>query len=80
MRAHFQKLRVRVPQDCVGAVVSKLNRIGSKVRELAQTEPLRTIYVDVPLPEVLDLELWLDQACEGEGRLDIDESADEPRT
>ena len=79
MPAHFQKLRVRVPQACVGAVVGKLNRIGSNVRSLAQTEPLRTIYVEVPLPEVLDFELWLDQNSEGQGRLDIDESANDPQ-
>ena len=77
MPAHFQKLQIRVPQACVGAVIGKLNRIGSNVRSLAQTEPLQTIYVDVPLPEVLELELWLDQNSDGQGRLDIDESAND---
>jgi translation elongation factor EF-G len=74
MPAHFQKLQVRVPQSCVGAVVGKLSSIGSNVRGLEQTEPLRTIYVDLPLPEVLDFELWLDQNSEGQGRLEVDET------
>ena len=75
MPDHFQKLQVRVPQSCVGAVVGKLSRIGSNVRGLEQTGPLHTIYVDMPLPEVLDFELWLDQNSEGQGRLEVDESA-----
>ena len=77
MHAHFQKLQVRVPQSCVGAVIGKLSRIGSNVRGLEQTEPLRTIYVDMPLPEVLDFELWLDQNSEGQGRLEVDDSAND---
>jgi translation elongation factor EF-G len=77
MPAHFQKLQVRVPQACVGAVIGKLSSIGSNVRSLAQTEPLHTIYVDMPLPEVLDFELWLDQNSQGQGRLDVDESAND---
>ena len=77
MPAHFQKLQVRVPQSCVGAVVGKLSRIGSNVRGLEQTGPLHTIYVDMPLPEVLEFELWLDQNSEGQGRLEVDESAND---
>jgi len=77
MPAHFQKLQVRVPQSCVGAVVGKLSRIGSNVRGLEQSEPLHTIYVDMPLPEVLDFELWLDQNSEGQGRLEVDDSAND---
>ena len=79
MPAHFQKMQVRVPQACVGAVVGMLSRIGSHVRGLAQAEPLSTIYVDLPLPEVLDFELWLDQNSLGQGRLDVDESANDER-
>jgi translation elongation factor EF-G len=75
--AHFQKLQVRVPQACVGAVIGKLSRIGSHVRALTQAEPLSTIFVEMPLPEVLEFELWLDQNSEGQGRLDIDESAND---
>jgi translation elongation factor EF-G len=73
--AHFQKLQVRVPQACVGAAVGELSRIGSVVRGLAQTEPLHTIYVDMPLPEVLAFELWLDDNSNGQGRLDQDPDA-----
>jgi translation elongation factor EF-G len=79
MPDHFQKLQVRVPQACVGAVIGKLSRIGSHVRGLAQTEPLQTIYAEKPLPEVLEFELWLDQNSEGQGRLDLDESANDPQ-
>jgi translation elongation factor EF-G len=74
MPAHFQKLQVRVPQACVGAVIGKLNRIGSNVRSLTQAEPLSTIYVEMPLPEVLEFELWLDQNSQGQGRLEVDDS------
>jgi translation elongation factor EF-G len=77
MPAHFQKLQVRVPQACVGAVIGKLSSIGSHVRGLEATEPLQTIYAEIPLPEVLEFELWLDQNSEGEGRLDLDESAND---
>lgn len=77
MPAHFQKLQVRVPQACVGAVIGKLSRIGSHVRGLAQAEPLSTIFVEMPLPEVLEFELWLDENSQGQGRLDIDESAND---
>jgi translation elongation factor EF-G len=77
MPAHFQKMQVRVPQACVGAVIGKLSRIGSNVRSLDPTEPLHTIYADLPLPEVLDFELWLDQNSDGQGRLDADESAND---
>ena len=73
MPAHFQKLQVRVPQDCVGAVVGHLGRIGSNVRSLDPDEPLTTIYVEMPLPEVMEFELWLDQNSQGQGRLDVDE-------
>jgi len=76
---HFQKLQVRVPQACVGAAIGKLSRIGCLVRGLAQTEPLQTIYVDMPLPEVLAFELWLDENSEGEGRLEVDEPANDDR-
>ena len=72
---HFRKLQVRVPQECVGAAIGQLSRIGSNVRGLAQTEPLRTIYVDMPLPEVLAFELWLDDNSNGQGRLDEDPDA-----
>lgn len=75
MPAHFQKLQVKVPQACVGAAVGELSRIGSVVRGLAQTEPLHTIYVDMPLPEVLAFELWLDDNSNGQGRLDQDPDA-----
>jgi translation elongation factor EF-G len=77
MPAHFQKLQVRVPQACVGAVIGKLSRIGSHVRGLTQAEPLSTIFVEMPLPEVLEFELWLDANSQGQGRLDIDESAND---
>ena len=77
MPAHFQKLQVRVPQACVGAVIGKLSRIGSHVRSLTQAEPLSTIFVEMPLPEVLEFELGLDQNSLGQGRLDIDESAND---
>ena len=79
MPAHFQKLQVRVPQACVGAVIGKLSRIGSHVRSLTQAEPLSTILVEMPLPEVLEFELWLDENSDGQGRLDIDESANDER-
>ena len=75
MPDHFQKLQVRVPQACVGAVIGKLGRIGSNVRGLEQTEPLQTIYVDMPLPEVLEFELWLDENSQGQGRVDVDDSS-----
>ena len=77
MPAHFQKLQVRVPQACVGTVIGRLNSIGSNVKSLDPVEPLATIYVDMPLPEVMEFELWLDQNSEGQGRLDIDESAND---
>ena len=72
MPAHFQKLQVRVPQACVGTVVGQLGRIGSNVLSLETEEPLSTIRVEMPLPEVMEFELWLDQNSQGQGRLDID--------
>ena len=74
MPAHFQKLQVRVPQACVGTVIGKLGRIGSHVVSLDPEEPLTTICGEMPLPEVMEFELWLDQNSDGQGRLDLDES------
>ena len=65
------------PGGVVTGISAHATCIGSNVRGLAQTEPLHTIYVDMPLPEVLDFELWLDQNSEGQGRLEVDDSAND---
>ena len=45
-----------------------------QIVSLDPEEPLTTICVEMPLPEVMEFELWLDQNSDGQGRLDLDES------